>query len=104
MLFPIFKVKTLQEKTTSIRHKTTEILIKLVIALQNMSSVRMTSKIQLVLNYYDLVALYHGSYKWIIMLEKCGRPDLTVFHLIWIIGTYGNWKNQNPGGRFGATS
>ena len=23
----------------------------------------------------------HGSYKWIIMLEKCGRPDLNVFHL-----------------------
>ena len=48
--------------------------------------------------------LVHGSYEWIIMLEKCGRPDLTVFHLIWVIGTYGNWKNQNPGGRFGATS
>ena len=46
----------------------------------------------------------HGSYEWIIMLEKCGRLDLTVFHLIWVIGTYGNWKNQNPGGRFGATS
>ena len=27
-----------------------------------------------------------------------------VFHLIWVIGTYGNWKNQNPWGRFGATS
>ena len=24
----------------------------------------------------------HGSYKLIVMLEKCGRPDLTVFHLI----------------------
>ena len=46
----------------------------------------------------------HGSYERIVMLEKCGRPDLTVFHLIWVIGTYGNWKNQNPGGRFGATS
>ena len=46
----------------------------------------------------------HGSYEWIIMLEKCRRLDLTVFHLIWVIGTYGNWKNQNPGGRFGATS
>ena len=41
--------------------------------------------------------LMNGSYKWIIMLKKCGRPDLTVFHLIWIIGIYGNWKNQNPG-------
>ena len=26
--------------------------------------------------------LYHGSYEWIIMLEKCGRLDLTVFQLI----------------------
>ena len=45
----------------------------------------------------------HGSYKWIIMLEKCGRPDLNVFHLKWIIDTHGKvrtfwethkiWKN-----------
>ena len=46
----------------------------------------------------------HGSYEWIIMLEKCGRLDLTVFQLIWVIGTYDTWKNQNPGGHFGATS
>ena len=26
------------------------------------------------------------------------------FHIKWIFGTQGNWKNQNPGGRFGATS
>ena len=37
------------------------------------------------------------------MLEKCGRPDLNAFHLKWIIGTHRNWKNQNNGGRFGAT-
>ena len=24
----------------------------------------------------------HGSYRWIIMLEKCGHSDLNVFHLI----------------------
>ena len=36
--------------------------------------------------------LYHDNYKWMIMLEKCGLPDLTVSHLIWIIGTHGNWK------------
>ena len=29
---------------------------------------------------------------------------LNVFHMKWIIETYGNWRNQNPGGRFGATS
>ena len=48
--------------------------------------------------------LDHGSYESIIMFEKCGRLDLTVFQLIWVIGTYGNWKNQNSGGHFGATS
>ena len=46
----------------------------------------------------------HGSYKWIIMLEKCGHPDIDVYHIKWIIGNHGNWKKQNPGGRFGATS
>ena len=46
----------------------------------------------------------HGSYRFIIMLEKCGHSDLNVFHLKWIIDTHSKWKNQNPGGRFGATS
>ena len=44
------------------------------------------------------------SYKWIIMLEKCRRPGINVFNIKLIIGNHGNWKNQNPGGRFGATS
>ena len=26
----------------------------------------------------------HGGYRWVIMLEKCGHPDLNVFHLKWI--------------------
>ena len=26
------------------------------------------------------------------------------FHTKWRFGTHGSWKNQNPGGRFGATS
>ena len=34
----------------------------------------------------------HGSYRRIITLEKCGHPDLNVFHLKWIMGTHGNWK------------
>ena len=38
------------------------------------------------------------------MLEKCGRPDSNVFHIKYIISNHGNWKNQNPGGRFGTTS
>ena len=28
----------------------------------------------------SLPQLRRGSYEWIIMLEKCGRLDLTVFH------------------------
>ena len=42
-------------------------------------------------------------YKWIIMLEKIGRPDLNVFHLKWIIGqfgTHGNWKKSKSWGPF----
>ena len=31
-------------------------------------------------------------------------PDINVFHIKWIIGNHGNWKNQNPGGCFGVTS
>ena len=26
------------------------------------------------------------------------------FHIKWIFNTQDNWKNENPGGRFGATS
>ena len=40
---------------------------------------------------------HHGSYEWIIMLKKCGR---TVFHLIWVIGTYGTWKKSKSCGQF----
>ena len=36
--------------------------------------------------------LWHGSYRWIIMLAKCGHPDLNVFHIKWIIDTHSNWK------------
>ena len=36
----------------------------------------------------------HGSYKWIIMHEKCGRPDSNGFQLKWRFGTHGNWKNK----------
>ena len=46
----------------------------------------------------------HGSYEWIIMLEKCGCLDLTVFHLICVIGSYGSWENQNPVSCFEVTS
>ena len=43
----------------------------------------------------------HGSYKWIIMNEKCGRLDSNEFQLKWRFGIHGNRKNQI---RFVATS
>ena len=46
------------------------------------------------------VEVLHGSYKWIIMHEKCERPDSNGFQLKWRFGTHGNWKNQNPWGPF----
>ena len=35
---------------------------------------------------------------------KCGGKSSNGFHIRWILGTHGNWKNQNPGSHFGATS
>ena len=46
----------------------------------------------------------HTGYIEVFMQGKCGRNTETTFDIKWVIGTYGNWKNQNPGGRFGATS
>ena len=37
------------------------------------------------------------------MFNKFGHIGLNGSRLNWIIGTHGNWKNQNPGGYFGAT-
>ena len=38
------------------------------------------------------------------MSLKMGGTGLNGNKLKFIIGTHGRWKNQNPGGRFGATS
>ena len=38
------------------------------------------------------------------MSNKLGGIWLNGNQLKWIIGTHSNWKNQNPAGRFGATS
>ena len=46
----------------------------------------------------------HTGYIKVFMQGKCGRNTETTFDIKWVIGTYSNWKNQNPGGRFGATS
>jgi hypothetical protein len=34
--------------------------------------------------------------------QKCEGKSSHGFHIKWIIGTHGNWKNQNPGSCFGA--
>ena len=39
----------------------------------------------------------HGSYRWIIMLEKCGHANINVFHLKWMVLIHKNWKSV---GRF----
>ena len=46
----------------------------------------------------------HTVYIEVFMQGKCGRDTETTFKLKRMFGTHGNWKNQNPGGRFGATS
>ena len=46
----------------------------------------------------------HSTYSWDIKCQKCARIGLNSFHVKWIIGIHCNWKNQNPGSRFGATS
>ena len=38
------------------------------------------------------------------MSNKLGRIVLNENKFKWIIGIHGHWTNQNPGGRFGATS
>ena len=46
------------------------------------------------LNFEEMCGIRHGSYKRIIMHEKCGRPDSNGFQLKWRFGTLGNWTNQ----------
>ena len=49
------------------------------------------------------MALTHCLGKFI-MSNKLGQSMDNENKLKWIIGTHGHWKNQNPGGRFGAIS
>ena len=46
----------------------------------------------------------HYGQDWIIIPQKCGDIGSNGFYIKWIISTHVNWKNQNLGGRFGATS
>ena len=46
----------------------------------------------------------HTAKERFIKSIKLGGTGLIEYKLKWIIGTHGHWKNQNPGGRFGATS
>ena len=66
----------------------TKILSIFVAFLENMNF-KSTAHLYLESKDYDEVSQFtyggHSSYKWIIMLEKCGHPDLNVFHLKCII-------------------
>ena len=53
--------------------------------------------------WYRSLDPLHTGYIEVIMQEKCGGYTETTFDIKWVIGTYGYWKNQNPGGRFGST-
>ena len=55
-------------------------------------------------HHCNLAKQAHTGYIKVIMQGKCERNTETTFDIKWVIGTYGRWKNQNPGGRFGATS
>ena len=46
----------------------------------------------------------HTIYKSFIIWRKCGGITDNGIKLQWLISTKGNWKNRNPGSRFGATS
>ena len=46
----------------------------------------------------------HGGYRWTIMLEKCGHPDLNFFTSNELSAPIAIKKNHNPEGCFGATS
>ena len=73
---------------------------------------KISFRTKLTFDFFNAVQLFYNIFylfcPWkslrIIMHEKCGRPDSNEFQLKWRFGTHGNWKNQNPGGRFGATS
>ena len=45
----------------------------------------------------------HTGYDWNNIPKKYEGKSSNGFHIKWIIGTHGNWKNQNAGSRFGAT-
>ena len=46
----------------------------------------------------------HTTYSWYIKWQKCARMGLNGFQIRWIFGKQDNWKNENPGSRFWATS
>ena len=54
------------------------------LAIVNIKTKKLCLLIQFSRRFCYLVP-FHSSCKLIIMLEKCGRPYLTVFHLTWMI-------------------
>ena len=56
-------------------------------------------------HYYSYTAQpCHTTYSWNIKWQKCARMGLNGFHIRKVFGTQDNWKNENPGSPFGATS
>ena len=71
---------------------------------QNYSSFKWNFKtLCLIGNYTYMIAISHclGMNYYV---NSLGAIGCNGFHIKWMFGTHGNWKNQNPGGRFGATS
>ena len=55
-------------------------------------------------NFPKLVCKPHKEMIYYTLPRKNLLCPINRNKLKWIIGTHGNWKNQNPGGRFGAPS
>ena len=57
------------------------------------------------LNFFATFSFHsHTTYSWYIKWQKCSRMGLNGFHIRWKFSTQDNWKNENPGSHFGATS
>ena len=57
-------------------------------------------------NFYlsFILITLHTTYRKNNNLEKCAGMGLNGFQIRLTFGTQDNWKNENPGSRFGATS
>ena len=53
------------------------------------------------LRFLTIIKMNLGINYYVNVLGSLGNNR---FQLKWRFGTHGDWKNQNPGGRFGASS